>query len=381
MGLVTDRLASRAFIPKIVHPRLWNTFIHCTAAILVWQYIVSEHFVPQNQCFVVFRLDDIRLGLQLALNKILFTLKLNPSSTYTIQETCSNQQHCSRSDFTVSILLFLFKCILFSISTQVGCTLQPVGITGGIACGKTTASKILKELIQKSAKASSIFFINIDQIAHEILLPTTKHYDTAYWNIIKEFSDNDIFEDILESSNSTNVSPRNIDRRKLGDIIFNDPSKRKLLNSLTHPLITKIMMKQILYTAFHGFRRNAPFVLVDIPLLFEAGLKMKLLFGIKIVVATPHYIQLNRLSKRNPELSNQQCESRITSQMPVIQKIKMADIVVWNNETLSHLELVVEKTLVEILNRKWGYFGLSMIHMILFGFTMNMICFYFSRFC
>jgi dephospho-CoA kinase len=245
-----------------------------------------------------------------------------------------------------------------------------VGITGGIACGKTTVSKILQELIRKRTEAS-IFFIDIDLIAHDILLPRAKGLETAYWKIVEAFSDYDIFEETQGSEN--NPSPRNIDRRKLGGIIFKDPSKRKILNGLTHPLISKIMMKEIIYTSIHLFRRNAPFVLVDIPLLFEAGLKMKLLFAIKIVVATPHYLQLNRLTKRNPELFVQQCEDRIASQMPVIKKVKMADIVVWNNQTISHLEKEVERALVETLNRKRGYLGLSMIHFILLGASMNIV--------
>jgi dephospho-CoA kinase len=107
------------------------------------------------------------------------------------------------------------------------------------ACGKSTSSKILQEIIRKRLMSSSILFIDIDLIAHEILLPNPKRSLTAYWDIVMAFSDFDILEDIQGSSNDTIYSPRNIDRRKLGDIIFKDPSKRKLLNSLTHPLITK----------------------------------------------------------------------------------------------------------------------------------------------
>ena len=227
--------------------------------------------------------------------------------------------------------------------------------------------------------------------------------DTAYWKIVHAFADSDIFEEIPDSSGSpltidrrkpgdsvsndsskrlcnileegseSNGSPRTIDRRKLGDIIFKDSSKRRLLNSITHPLIIKIMLKQIISTAFHFFHRNAPFAIIDIPLLFEAGFKMKVLFGVKVVVAAPHYLQLNRLIKRNPELSIQQCEERIAAQMPVIEKVKMADISVWNTQTVSHLEKEVEKAMLEILNRKRGYLGLSMIHFILFCLSIQMI--------
>ena len=167
------------------------------AAIFVWQFIVSTQFIPRNTCFIVFRLGDIRVGLHYIVNGILYTtLNLKPDFRYTQQETFSNQHNCSRSDITTTIALFLVKCLLFCASAQMGCTLQPVGITGGIACGKSTVSKILQEIIRKRSDSSSILFIDIDLIAHDILLPNPKRSVTAYWDIVNAFSDFDMLEDI-----------------------------------------------------------------------------------------------------------------------------------------------------------------------------------------
>jgi dephospho-CoA kinase len=252
-----------------------------------------------------------------------------------------------------------------------------VGVTGGIACGKSTVSKILHEIISHEGSVSCI---DVDSIAHEILEPPHSsevsnapykgnRYNSAYWKIMESFPQDDILQESPGNANS--LLPRKIDRRKLGDIIFKDASKRRKLNSITHPLISKIMIQRIIHASFHLFRRNAPFVIVDIPLLFEAGLKMRLLFGIKVVVATPHYLQLHRLAKRNPELTPQQCEERIASQMPVIRKAKMADIVIWNNQNIAYLEKEVERVFREILNRKRGYLGLSMIHFVLLSLAIH----------
>jgi len=359
--------------------------IHVLAAVLAYKFLASYRSGQPYQCYDMIEFHGIRTGTHDILGMILTWLSKMKKMIFVTSldieiksalKPLSFYYRCSMSELMTNTIFFVVKCLLFCASAQLGCTLQPIGITGGIACGKSTVSKIFQEMIAKRTK-DSISFIDIDAIAHGVLVP--KESDTAYWKIVEAFSG----DDILEETNGYS-SPRNIDRRKLGDIIFKDASKRRLLNSLTHPLISKIMFKKIVSTSVHLFRRNAPFVLVDIPLLFEAGLKMKLLFGVKIVVATPHYLQLNRLIKRNPELSVQQCEDRISSQMPVIKKVKMADMVIWNSQTMSFLEKEVEKAFAEILTRKRGYLGLSLIQFTFLGlaihlFDLSMIWIYSTR--
>jgi dephospho-CoA kinase len=179
--------------------------------------------------------------------------------------------------------------------------------------------------------------IDVDQIAHDIVDCTkVKTYgkDSAYYDIIRCFGSEILLkEETVETSTAKQQKQQQqqVDRKKLGDIIFRNPDKRRLLNQLTHTRIIRCMFKRIVvehYTKPHG-----SVVLVDIPLLFEAGWWMKLLFGCIIVVATlPPSLQLKRLQSRNPELSTEQCQHRIDSQYPVESKVSKADLVIWNND-------------------------------------------------
>jgi len=201
--------------------------------------------------------------------------------------------------------------------------------------------------------------IDIDKIAHDVL-DSTKLQElgssSAYPHVVKAFG-----RGILkEPTNSTSVASNfkclpQIDRQKLGDIIFRDKEKRSLLNSLTHPRIIRIMLRRILY--YHLVLYPSRVVVVDIPLLFEAGWWMPYLFGYIIVVATTKSsVQLRRLMKRNPELTKEQCQQRIDSQYPVRTKVNKSDAVVWNDTDIIHLESSLDIIKEEILNtyRTWS---------------------------
>ena len=118
------------------------------------------------------------------------------------------------------------------------------GLTGGIATGKSTVSAIL-------TTRSTIPIIDADLIAKEIVKPSTPAY-----NQIKQQ-----FPDVIGSNGL-------IDREALGNLIFKDPIKRKLLNSITHPLIKREMLRLLLwyFIKFEGL------AVLDVPLLFEGGL-------------------------------------------------------------------------------------------------------------
>ncbi|XP_016327489.1 dephospho-CoA kinase domain-containing protein-like [Sinocyclocheilus anshuiensis] len=116
-----------------------------------------------------------------------------------------------------------------------------VGLTGGIASGKSTASSQLKEL--------GCPVIDADVVARKVVEPQSP----AYRLIVQHFG-----QEILLDNGE-------IDRQKLGQIIFSSPKKRRLLNSITHPEIHKEMFKQILLYFIKGYR----YVVLDVPLLFE----------------------------------------------------------------------------------------------------------------
>jgi dephospho-CoA kinase len=125
------------------------------------------------------------------------------------------------------------------------------------------------------------------------------------------------------------------------------------------------MFKQIIREGIVPSLKNTSIVAVDIPLLFEVGLQMKLLFGIKIVVGCDENIQLERLTVRNKDLTREQCESRIQSQIPIHQKANMADIVIWNNGTMNDLMLQVETARREVINRSHAFGGFTLPTLIL----------------
>jgi len=221
----------------------------------------------------------------------------------------------------------VLTCIQVYIALKLGACLQPIGLTGGIACGKSTISKALN-----SDGMTTV--IDLDKIAHAILLST----GPAYTPLLKMFGD-----EILNES-------KEIDRTKLGAIAFADPASRRTLGRITHPLIRRKMIVDLVMTRIGLWRPLSVFwsprCVVEAPLLFESP-GLSLLFSTIIVVSVPEDEQLKRLIKRNPELTKTQCEQRIASQLPSQVKRDGATLVVWNNETLD----VIEKRGQELLHR------------------------------
>jgi dephospho-CoA kinase len=255
-------------------------------------------------------------------------------------------------------LILFTRSALFYTGARLGATLQPVGLTGGIACGKSSVSKLLREP-SKAISKDAFAVIDVDAIAHDILVQGKMGVDCGYKRVVNAFSGDDIF---VESNEEVHVP--SIDRRKLGDVIFRDTGKRRALNRITHPLISRIMIKQIVREGFRPSNSDTSIVSVDIPLLYEVGLVMRLLFGIKVVVACNEDVQLHRLMERNKDLTKEQCQDRIKSQIPVTKKAQMADIVIWNNGTMDDLLLQVEDVRKEVLTRSHAFFGVTLAKLV-----------------
>ncbi|XP_063210285.1 dephospho-CoA kinase domain-containing protein isoform X2 [Chroicocephalus ridibundus] len=180
-------------------------------------------------------------------------------------------------------------------------TMFLVGLSGGIASGKSTVVAVLREL--------GCAVIDADVIAREVVQPHLK----AYQRIVRYFGT----EILLENGE--------INREALGNIIFSHPEKRQLLNSITHPEIQKEMLKQILKYFVLGYR----YVILDIPLLFENSRLTKFMKYTVLVYCDPP-TQLSRLMKRNG-LSQAEAEARIASQLPLDEKRKLASHVIDNS--------------------------------------------------
>ncbi|XP_053218705.1 dephospho-CoA kinase domain-containing protein isoform X1 [Podarcis raffonei] len=176
-----------------------------------------------------------------------------------------------------------------------------VGLTGGIASGKSTVVAMLREL--------GCAVIDADVIARQVVQPSF----LAYQRIVHSFGP----EILLESGE--------INREALGSIVFSQPEKRRLLNSITHPAIQKEMVKQILKYFMLGHR----YVILDIPLLFETNTLIKFMKHTVLVYCDPQS-QLSRLMRRNG-LTQEEAEARIAAQLPLDQKVKLAGHVIDNS--------------------------------------------------
>jgi dephospho-CoA kinase len=193
-----------------------------------------------------------------------------------------------------------------------------IGLTGGIASGKSTVSNMLKEM--------AVTVIDADVEARRAV----EKGEPAYHEILAGFGD-----DIV-------LPGGDIDRMKLGSIIFHNAEKRQLLNSIVHPEVRRRMNSQVEAAKERGER----VIVLDIPLLFESNLTH--MVEKTILVYVDRDIQLKRLMERN-SLSLDEAEARIKSQMPLSDKVPLADAVINNNGTITESK----KQLIEIL-MGWG---------------------------
>ncbi|WP_226535385.1 dephospho-CoA kinase [Fictibacillus halophilus] len=192
-----------------------------------------------------------------------------------------------------------------------------IGLTGGIATGKSTASHILSE--------QGIPVIDADIIAREAVMPGKD----AYEKIVAFFG-----EEVL-------LSDKTLNRAKLGEVIFNNSEKRQKLNQIVHPAVRSEMKKQAeLYLS-----SGNPLVIMDIPLLFES--KLTHMVDKTWLIYTHPDIQLRRLMERDG-YSEEQALSRIKSQMPIDEKKELADIVIENNDTKEELKQKLRRLLQEV---------------------------------
>jgi dephospho-CoA kinase len=175
-----------------------------------------------------------------------------------------------------------------------------IGITGGISTGKSTFCECLREIVPAAQ------FFDADLAAHLLAgLPEVK-------------------QEILGQFGGGIFSPDgDLNRAKLRAIVFLDATKRHALEQILHPRIRRQWMAEA-----KKHRNSSDFFFADIPLLYETG--GETLCERVVVVACSRNVQLDRLAKRK-SLKRSEAEQMINSQMPLQEKIKRADHVVWNN--------------------------------------------------
>ncbi|EMD38153.1 hypothetical protein CERSUDRAFT_113304 [Gelatoporia subvermispora B] len=198
-----------------------------------------------------------------------------------------------------------------------------IGLTGGIATGKSTVSTLLQ--------THGVPVVDADVLAREVVQPGTP----ALAQIAAHFG-----AGVLRPDGA-------LDRAALGAIVFADEAQRAVLNSIVHPAVRRAMFWEVL----RHWRRGERVCVLDVPLLIEGGL-WKYVAKVVVVYCSPE-IQLQRLMKRDRS-SRQDASARLTAQLPIAEKVQYGDIVIDNSGTLQDLESQVSG-LVTKLNKEAGW--------------------------
>lgn len=188
-----------------------------------------------------------------------------------------------------------------------------VGLTGGIATGKSTVSNFIKNSLENKR----IVIVDADKYSIEAV------QNPNVYNQIKS-----AFPQCFHRDHNGNDV---LDRRRLGELVFSNPSLKKKLESIIHPHVIKRIILRVL-AAWLSFKS---IVVLDVPLLFECKLDSWCNQVIVVSVSDPT-IQTKRLRERNG-WSEEEALARIASQIPLEEKEKKADIIISNNETREYL--------------------------------------------
>ncbi len=188
-----------------------------------------------------------------------------------------------------------------------------VAVTGGIASGK---SLVLNTFMNLGA-----FVIDCDILSREAVIPCSK----AWWKIVDVFGKAICRHDL------------EIDRKKLGGIVFNDSSKRKILEQIIHPEVRRKCTERL-----EAIKKMAPnaIVVIDVPLLIETGLQKEL--DTVIVVYVSADMQIRRLMDRD-EITEEEARKMVEMQIPLAEKRRFADYIITNDGTHEETEMQVRK--------------------------------------
>ena len=195
-----------------------------------------------------------------------------------------------------------------------------VGLTGGIASGKSTVASFLRGL--------GVAVVDADQISREVV---AKGSD-GLAEIVQLFG-----QDFLTEQGELN-------REKMAAHVFADSSAREKLNRIVHPRVATRSAEQIATMA----QTNTPYVVYDVPLLVEAGLHKAM--DAVVVVAAPQATQVQRVQQRDG-LTETAATARINAQFPLEKKIEVADYVIDNNGTIEDLKKRTEEVHLALLHR------------------------------
>lgn len=192
-----------------------------------------------------------------------------------------------------------------------------IGLTGGIATGKSSVAKLFRRV--------GFRVIDADNLYKELSKPG----NVLYNKLIATFSASIIGEDY------------DIDWKRLGGIVFADEGARKRLNEITHPMVREEISRQV----EAGRKANEGFLVLEIPLLFETGYQT--MCDATVLVKTDPDTQLRRLMARDG-IDRETAMRKISAQMPLDQKIRLATYVIDNSADLVKTEKQFYQVLAKI---------------------------------
>lgn len=184
-----------------------------------------------------------------------------------------------------------------------------LAVTGNIACGKSAAGEIFHKL--------GIPVIDSDEIVHQLYASNKEVQE----KLIAEFA--------------------SLDRKEIGKVVFNDASKRKLLEQIIHPAVDSEFREWVTKNS------SAKLLVNLVPLVFEARLESR--YDKILVISCPEEIQLKRLLARRPDLDQEDARKIINSQMPQKDKISAADFHIKNDGDIPQLEQQIKLLLKELV--------------------------------
>ena len=192
-----------------------------------------------------------------------------------------------------------------------------LGLTGGIASGKSTVAKMFLE--------KNIPLIDTDLIARDLLRVGSEGYN----EVIEVFKKDNIL-----------LTNKEINRKLLGRIIFSNPQKRRKLNDIVHPKVINIVLNEIKKHQKIG----TPVICVDVPLLYESGFEQ---YTDKVIVVyTERDLQIERLIDRD-NITKEYANMKITAQMPLEEKKERADFIIDNSQSV----LQTKRQFLELLEQ------------------------------
>lgn len=184
-----------------------------------------------------------------------------------------------------------------------------IGLTGGIGCGKTTVTDLFKK--------RHVPVIDADVISHALVQPN----QPALVELERAFGHSILLPD------------HSLNRAYLRELVFNDPSKKKKLETIMHPLVYKTMYQEL-------EKVDAPYGILSIPLLLETHHHNKV--DRVLVIDCPEKTQIERVKARD-QLSDSMINSIMASQCSRTERLNLADDILDNNSSLEDLELNVQK--------------------------------------